>query len=142
MVKPHMQSSSRSVAWKLGAVEVKPFLPFLVDIDNAIVRLGKITKRMLQVRVSKAKSEREFFTFGVMVYGSVVEYYIHQYHLSAAAASSSTSTLTPTPSPVYTFELIKSCTLPTLPTTFIHMYLSLEYLIYCKKLMEDSLAEK
>lgn len=123
---------------EVGAVEVKSFLTSPVDIDNAIIRLGKITKRMLHVRVLKAKPAREFFTFGVTAYGSVVEYYIHRYHSPAVASSSPSS---PTPLPVYTFELIERRSLPTLPTTFTHMYLSLKYLIHYKKLMEDSLAE-
>ncbi|KAG0757481.1 hypothetical protein G6F57_010553 [Rhizopus arrhizus] len=119
---------------EIGAVEIKSFHTAAVDIDNDIVRLGEITKRMLHRRVMKAKSPREFMTFGVMVYGSIVEYYIHQYHpsqSSTAAARSSSS---------YTFKLIQRCTLPTLSNTYTHMMLSLEYLIYYKKLMEDSLA--
>ena len=90
---------------------------------------------MLHRRVMKAKSPREFMTFGVMVYGSIVEYYIHQYY---PPQSSTAAPLTPSSS--YTFKLIQKCTLPTLSSTCTHMILSLEYLIYYKKLMDDSLA--
>jgi hypothetical protein len=131
---------------EIGAVEIKPFHTAAVDIDNDIVRLGEITKRMLHRRVMKAKSPREFMTFGVMVYGSIVEYYIHQYHPSqsstaaVSAQSSSTAAASARSSSSYTFKLIQRCTLPTLSNTCTHMMLSLEYLIYYKKLMEDSLA--
>ncbi|KAI9271250.1 hypothetical protein EDC94DRAFT_307806 [Helicostylum pulchrum] len=119
---------------ELGAIEVKPFHTSAVDIDNNIIRLGEITKRMLHVRVMKAKSSKEFVNFGVMVYGSVIKFYTHQYHLPSSS--------TPSPSvPSYTFELIQRCTLPTLPNTYTHMMLSLEYLIFYKKLMERSLAQ-
>ncbi|CAO3683164.1 unnamed protein product [Rhizopus stolonifer] len=121
---------------EIGAVEIKPFHTAAVDIDNDIIRLGEITKRMLHRRVMKAKSPREFMTFGVMVYGSIIEYYIHQYHPS----QSSTAAASARSSSSYTFKLIQRCTLPTLSSTYTHVMLSLEYLIYYKKLMEDSLA--
>lgn len=117
-------------------MEIKPFHTAIVDIDNDIVRLGEITKRMLHRRVVKAKSPREYMTFGVMVYDSIVEYYIHQYHPS----QSSTAAISARLSSSYIFKLIQRCTLPMLSNTYTHMMLSLEYLIYYKKLMEESLA--
>lgn len=142
---------------EIGALEVKPFNTAAVDIDNDIVRLGEITKKMLHRRVMNAKSSRELMTFGVMVHGSIVEFYIHQFHppqssssISVAAQPSSSSipvAAEPSSSipeaaqsPAYTFKLIQRCTLPTLPDTYTHMMLSLEYLIFYKKIMEDSLA--
>jgi hypothetical protein len=118
-----------------GAVEIEPFRKAAASIDNDIVRLGEITKRMLQRRVIKAKSPREFMTFGVMVDGSFVEYYIHQYH----PPSPSTAAVPSPSSPSYTFKLVQKCTLPTLSIACTHMMLPLEYLIYYKKLIEDSL---
>lgn len=139
---------------EIGGVEIKPFYTAATDIDNDIVRLGEITKRMLHRRVMKAKSPRELITFGIMVHGSNVEYYIHQYNptpSSSSTTSSSTSTssssiptaaaaATPAPSSLYSFKLIQKCTLPALSSTYTHIMLSLEYLIYYKKLMDDSLA--
>ncbi|KAG2196295.1 hypothetical protein INT46_008379 [Mucor plumbeus] len=93
-----------------GAVEIEPFHTAAASIDNDILRLGKISKRMLHRRVMKAKSPREFMTFGVMVGGSVVEYYIHQYHLP----SPSTAAISSSSSPSYTFKLVQKCMLPTL----------------------------
>ncbi|KAI9356465.1 hypothetical protein BD770DRAFT_390283 [Pilaira anomala] len=134
---------------EIGTVEVKPFNTSTVDIDNDIVRLGEITNRMLHQRVLKAKSIREYMTFGIMVYGSVVEYYIHMYHppitSSTAAAQSSSraaaAAATTQSPPSYEFKLIKKSTLPTLASTYTYMMLSLEYLVYFKKLMEESLAQ-
>lgn len=80
---------------EIGALEVKPYRTPAVDIDNDIVRLGEMTKKMLHRRVVKAKSEKEFVTFGVMIYGSTVEFYIHQYHPSQPTT---TETTTPTTS--------------------------------------------
>ncbi|KAI7906290.1 uncharacterized protein BX663DRAFT_529107 [Cokeromyces recurvatus] len=121
---------------EIGAVEIKPFHTAAADIDNEIVRLGEITKRMLHRRVMKAKSLRKFMTFGVMVYGLIVEYYIHQYHppQPSTASASAGSSLS------YTFKFIQKCMLPTLSSTCTRMMLSLEYLIYYKKLMEDTIA--
>ncbi|KAI9362409.1 hypothetical protein BD770DRAFT_408206 [Pilaira anomala] len=135
---------------EIGAVEVKPFNTSTVDIDNDTVRLGEITKRMLHQRVLKAKSLREYMTFGTMVYGSVVEYYIHMYHppitSSTATAQSSSraaaATETAQSQPSYELKLIKKKrTLPTLASTYTYMMLSLEYLVYFKKLMEESLTQ-
>lgn len=60
----------------------------------------------------KAKSPREFMTFGIMVYGSIIEYYIHQYHPPQSSTEAPPSTSAP-----YTFKLIQKCTLPTLSST-------------------------
>lgn len=59
---------------------MKPFPTEAADIDNDIVRLDEITKRMLHRRVTKTKLQREFMTFGAMIHDSIVECYIHQYH--------------------------------------------------------------
>ncbi|KAL9544046.1 hypothetical protein PS6_008955, partial [Mucor atramentarius] len=136
---------------EIGGVEIKPFYTAATDIDNDIVRLGEITKRMLHRRVMKAKSPREFITFGIMVHGSNVEYYIHQYNPTTSSSTTTSSTTskssssiptaaTSTPSSLYSFKLIQKCTLPALSSTYNHIMLSLEYLIYYKKLMDDSLA--
>lgn len=65
---------------EIGAVEIKPFNISAVDIDNDIIRLAEISKRMLHKRVIKAKSSKELITFALMVHGSTVEYYIHKYY--------------------------------------------------------------
>ncbi|CAO3624547.1 unnamed protein product [Mucor hiemalis] len=81
---------------EIGALEVKPYRTQAVDIDNGIVRLGDKTKKMPHRKVVKAKSEKEFATFGVITsYSSTVEFYIHQYHPSQPTT---TETTTPTTS--------------------------------------------
>ncbi|KAI8641040.1 hypothetical protein BD408DRAFT_444619 [Parasitella parasitica] len=120
----HRQTSNAKFAeigfLEIEAVETKPFLQQLLATTTILYDL----------KIDEAKSPREFMTFGVMVYGSIVEYYIHQYHPPQSSTAQSSS---------YSFKLIQKCTLPTLSSTCTHM-LSLEYLIYYNKLMEDSLA--
>ncbi|OAD77122.1 hypothetical protein PHYBLDRAFT_68066 [Phycomyces blakesleeanus NRRL 1555(-)] len=68
-----------SVVWKLELWKIKLFHTAAVEI----ARLCETTKRMLHRRVTKARLPRELMTFGAMVYGSIVEYYIYQYYSSA-----------------------------------------------------------
>lgn len=118
---------------EIDAHKIQPFNTAAADIDNYIVRLGEITKRMLYRTVIKAKSTKESMTFGVMTYSSIAEHCIHQYHPPKPSLASTSAS--------DTSKLIQRCTLPTLSSTQTYRMLSLEYIMYCKKLLEDSLAQ-
>lgn len=72
----------------------------------------------------KAKSSREFVTFAVMVYGSIVEYYIHQYHPSQSSSAVEVSAHLSS----YTFKLIQKMHVTDV-TKYKHSYDALLWIL-------------
>ncbi|KAI8643464.1 hypothetical protein BD408DRAFT_364973 [Parasitella parasitica] len=117
---------------ELGIAEIKPFNARVTDVENDVVRLAEITKRMLHKRILNAKSTKEWITFAIMFNGSKIDYYITEFRQSPTTSSSTSEAST------YSFSLIHSSLLPTLPNTYTHMYQSLEFLCFYKNMMEAS----
>ncbi|EIE84945.1 hypothetical protein RO3G_09655 [Rhizopus delemar RA 99-880] len=90
---------------EIGIGEVKPLNASKEQVEEDRIRIAELLKKLLHIRMSKAKHINEFIVFRIMIFGQQ-----------------------------YIFCLHKISILPTLPTTFTHMSLSLEYLHLFKDL--------
>ncbi|OBZ81352.1 hypothetical protein A0J61_10599 [Choanephora cucurbitarum] len=121
---------------EIGVVEIKPFKTPFEMLEEDRVRLAEISKKMLHKRILAAKSEKELNTFAIMIAGHDIEYFVHEYNPQESAASGDKINN----AKKYTFRLLKKSILPTFPTTFSCMSLSLESIIHYKKMMVKSIA--
>ncbi|KAI8048482.1 hypothetical protein BDF21DRAFT_469106 [Thamnidium elegans] len=107
---------------ELVAVEVKPFngSPSLVEADE--IRVAELTKKLLHRRMAKAKSTKEFSSFGIAIAGDNINLYKHDFENGK-----------------YTYQKVGNVKLPTMAHTFTHMTLTLEALFTFRKLIEATL---
>ncbi|KAI9022896.1 hypothetical protein CLU79DRAFT_701956 [Phycomyces nitens] len=98
---------------EIGVVEIKPFNTPAEKVEEDRVRLAEISKKMLHKRILAAKSEKELVTFAIMI--SVIPSGGGMKHANK-----------------YTFQLVKKSILPTFPSTFSNISLSLESLTHFK----------
>ncbi|KAG1183650.1 hypothetical protein G6F36_008295 [Rhizopus arrhizus] len=110
---------------EIGIGEVKPLNASKEQVEEDRIRIAELLKKLLHIRMSKAKHINEFIVFRIMIFGETIEYYTMKYIEQQ-----------------YIFCLHKTSVLPTLPTTFTHMSLSLEYLHLFKSMMLQSVNER
>lgn len=57
----------------IGLIEVKPFNTPLKQIEEDVVRLAEISKKILHKRILNAKGDKELVTFAVMISGKFLK---------------------------------------------------------------------
>lgn len=109
---------------EIGCVEIKPFNTDDDDIENDRIRIAEVLKKQLHLRIAISKGTINHQTFGLMIYGSTVEFYC----MNLDASDN------------YNFTLLKTATLPTLQDTYTYMAGTLEIFKSFKKMILDSLS--
>jgi hypothetical protein len=101
---------------ELGCGEIKPIGTPIALLEEDRARLAETMKRQLNVRIMKAKSIKEFQTFGFFIYGFEIELYVMRFDEENG----------------YQLYLSQNITLPTTSSSYSNMDITLGLLLAFK----------
>lgn len=101
---------------EIGCGEIKTKGTSLSLLEEDRARIAEIMKRQLHVRIMKAKSEKEFITFGIFIYDIRMDVYVMRFSKKSG----------------YQLYLLQTITLPTTPTSYSNIDISLAFLLAYK----------
>ncbi|KAL9536729.1 hypothetical protein MBANPS3_012413 [Mucor bainieri] len=110
---------------ELITVEVKPCNTAKSLIDEDEVRVAELSKKIMHRRMTKAKTVKEFCSFGICMVGEKMDLYKLEFNNGQ-----------------YNYSKLDTITLPTMKHTYTHMQLSLEALFAFKNLVLSTLPNK